>query len=214
MARPESLLRASEEGAAVEFAYPDVTGHDGPERHLGAGELLELHPEADSTVDLLDGSLALQHADHRLTSHDQREAVAGFAAPMSARQRFAEWSLRYVAVLTAVEALIGGVAAGISASMSETLSANQAVPLLCLLGLLFWPAAVGLSRGYRRTRIGIGFDEFRAVMLAGVVVVAGCALPAGFAALRNDALSPQLPIASPLFALLSVAAVGAPIAVA
>ena len=97
--------------------------------------------------------------------------------------------------------------------MSETLSANQAVPLLCLIGLLFWPAAVGLSRGYRRTRIGVGFDEFRAVMLAGIVVVAACALPAGFAALRNDALSPQLAIASPRFALLGVAAVGVPIAV-
>ena len=70
-----------------------------------------------------------------------------------------------MAVLTAVDALVGGVAAGVSASMSETLSANQAVPLLCLIGLLFWPAAVGISRGYRRTRIGVGFDEFRAVML-------------------------------------------------
>ena len=149
----------------------------------------------------------------RLASHDdQREAIADFAAPVS-RRRFAEWSLRYVAVLTAVDALVGGVAAGVSASMSETLAANQAVPLLCLIGLLFWPAAVGISRGYRRTRIGVGFDEFRAVMLAGLAVVAACALPAGFAALRNDALSPHLAIASPLFALLSVAAVGAPIAV-
>ena len=43
------------------------------------------------------------------------------------------------------------------------------MPLLCLVGLLVWPAVIGLSRGYRRTRIGIGFDEFRAVLRAGVV---------------------------------------------
>ena len=48
-----------------------------------------------------------------------------------------------MALLVAVDGLIGGVAAGVSASMSGTLSANQAVPLLCLIGLLFWPAAVG-----------------------------------------------------------------------
>ena len=209
----ESLLRASEEGAAFELAYADVTGHEGRERHAGTGELLELHPDADSTVDLRHGSLALQPADPRLASHDQPEVVAGFGAPKSAGQRFTEWSLRYVTVLAAVDALVGGAAAGVSASISETLSANQAVPLLCLLGLLFWPAAVGLERGYCRARIGVGFDEFRAVMLAGLVAVATCAVPAGFAALRNDALSPQLAFASPFFAFLSVAAVGAPIAV-
>ena len=150
MAGPESQLGASEAGGALELAYADVTGHEVRERHVAAAELLEFHPDGDSTVDLFDGSLAFQPADHALASHDdQREANAHFAAPVS-RRRFAEWSLRYVAVLTAVDALVGGVAAGVSASMSETLAANQAVPLLCLIGLLFWPAAVGISRGYRR----------------------------------------------------------------
>jgi exopolysaccharide biosynthesis polyprenyl glycosylphosphotransferase len=214
MARPESLLRASEGSTAPEFVYAGVTGHEVHERHRGAGELLELHATADSAVGLLDGSPALQLADHQLASHDQREAVADFAAPVPARQRFAEWSLRYVVVLAAVDALIGGVAAAVPASISDTISAYQAVPLLCLIGLLFWPAAVGLSRGYRRERIGIGPDEFRAVMLAGAVMVAACALPAGFLVVRNAAPSPNVEIASPHFVLLSALVVGAPIAVA
>ena len=44
-------------------------------------------------------------------------------------------------------------------------------------------------------------------------MVVACALPAGFLVVRNEALSPDLGMASPLFALLSVVVVGAPIAV-
>ena len=122
-------------------------------------------------------------------------------------------SLRYVLVLAGVDALIGGVAAAIPASLSDTLYAYQAVPLLCVIGLLFWPAAIAVSRGYRRARIGVGSDEFRAVLLAGSVMVVACALPAGFLVIRNEALSPDLGMASPLFALLSAVVVGTPIAV-
>ena len=132
---------------------------------------------------------------------------------MPARQRFAVWSLRYVLVLAGVDAVIGGVAAALPASLSNTLYAYQAVPLLCVIGLLFWPAAIAVSRGYRRSRIGIASDEFRAVLLAGSVMVVVCALPAGFLVLRNEALSPDLGMASPLFGLLSVVMVGTPIAV-
>jgi exopolysaccharide biosynthesis polyprenyl glycosylphosphotransferase len=213
MASPESMPRASEGSPCAEFAHADVTGQESPEQHYGVGELRKFHANADSAVDLLDGSLALQPADHQLASQDQREAIAGFVAPVSARRRFAEWSLRYISILAAVEGLIGGVAAAVPASMSETLSANQAVPLLCLIGMLFWPAVVGLNRGYRRTGIGVGSDEFRAVILAGIVLVAACALPAGFMVLRNEALNPSLATVSPSFAFLSVAALGAPIAV-
>ena len=169
-------------------------------------------PDPDMAVDMLEGSLALQPGDHLLASHDQQEVVTGFAAPVSARQRFAEWSLRYVLVLAGVDALIGGVAAAVPASLSPTLYAYQAVPLLCLIGLLLWPTVIGVSRGYLRARIGVGSDEFRAVMLAGAVMVVACALPAGFLVVQNEALSPSLAIASPFFALLSVLAVSAPIA--
>jgi exopolysaccharide biosynthesis polyprenyl glycosylphosphotransferase len=214
MAGPESLLRKSGGGAAHELAYADIAGQDVREEHLVAGELRELHPISDPAVGMLEGSLALQPDDQQPAGHDQQETIAGFAVPVPARQRFALWSLRYLLVLAGADALIGGVAAAIPASLSDTLYAYQAVPLLCVIGLFFWPAAIGVSRGYRRAQIGVGSDEFRSVMLAGSIMVVACALPAGFLVIRNEALSPDFGMASPLFALLSVLVVGTPIAVA
>ncbi len=206
-------MRASAGGAAHELAYAVIAGHDVREEHLVAGELRELHPSSDPAVGMLEGSLALQPDDQQreLASRDQQDTVAGFAVPP--RRRFASSSLRYVLVLAGVDAVIGGVAAALPASLSDTLYAYQAVPLLCVIGLLFWPAAIAVSQGYRRSRIGVGSDEFRAVLLAGSVMVVACALPAGFLVIRNEALSPDLGMASPLFALLSAVVVGTPIAV-
>jgi exopolysaccharide biosynthesis polyprenyl glycosylphosphotransferase len=212
MARTEGLLRTSGGSAAQELEYARVGRYKVRKRHLAADKLRQLHPSSDSTVELLEGSLALQPGD-QLVSQAQQEPAASFAAPVPASQRFAAWSLNYVLVLAGVDALMGGVSAGVLASMSDTLYTYQAVPLFCVIGLLFWPAAVGVSRGYRRDRIGIGPDEFRAVMLAGAVMVVACALPAAVLVLRNKALSPNLAMASPLFMLLSVVVVGAPIAV-
>ena len=61
----------------------------------------------------------------------------------------------------------------------------------CLIGLVVWPAAIALCRGYRRNRIGIGFDEPGAVMRAGMLVVVAGALPAGFMAVPTGALDPH-----------------------
>jgi hypothetical protein len=66
MARPESLLDASAVSASREFAYAD--GHDREVRERPLGELRELHVSADTAVVLLEGSLALQAADHQLAS--------------------------------------------------------------------------------------------------------------------------------------------------
>ena len=67
---------------------------------------------------------------------------------------------------------------------------QHAVPLLCLVGLVVWPAAIAICRGYRRNRIGIGFDEPGAVIRAGMLVVVAVALPAGFMAVPTGALNP------------------------
>jgi exopolysaccharide biosynthesis polyprenyl glycosylphosphotransferase len=213
MAVPESLLRASGGGAAHELAYADVARRELGQEHFVAGELRELHPSSDPAVGMLEGSLALQPGDQALAGHDQQETVAGLAVPVPERERFAVWSLRYVLVLAGVDALIGGIAAATPSALNNTLYTYQAVPLLCLIGLLFWPVAIAVSRGYRRARIGVGSDEFRAVMLAGSVMVVACGLPAGFLVIRNEALISELGMTSPLFALLSVVVVGTPIAV-
>jgi exopolysaccharide biosynthesis polyprenyl glycosylphosphotransferase len=127
-------------------------------------------------------------------------------------KRFATWSRRYLMVLAAADALVGGIAAAVPASISDTLSGQSAVPLLCLVGLVVWPAAIALCRGYRRNRIGIGFDEQSAVMRAGMVVVVACALPAGLIAVPTGALDPTGALTPD--ALLKLVATGTPFAVA
>jgi exopolysaccharide biosynthesis polyprenyl glycosylphosphotransferase len=82
-----------------------------------------------------------------------------------------------------------------------------------LIGFLLWPTAIALSRGYRRVRVGVGFDKFRVVMLAGIVIVVASALPAGLLAVPDEGLDPSHVAVSPLYALLRVVVVGAPIAV-
>jgi exopolysaccharide biosynthesis polyprenyl glycosylphosphotransferase len=111
-------------------------------------------------------------------------------------------------VLGAVDALIGCIAFAVPASISDTLYFHQAVPLVCLIGLLSWPAAIALSQGYRRARIDVGSSEFRAVILGGTVLIMVLALPAGFLPFPNDVLDGRSPLL-----LLKVAVVGTPIAV-
>ena len=82
---------------------------------------------------------------------------------MSATRPFAARSRRYLIVVVSSDALVGGISAVIPAWISETLSWGNRVALLCVLGLIVWPTVIALYRGYRRNRIGIGFDEPGAV---------------------------------------------------
>jgi exopolysaccharide biosynthesis polyprenyl glycosylphosphotransferase len=210
MARPESLLRASGEGAVFE---PAVAGL---ERH----ELRELHPESHASdtsrlavaepVDLLDDSptLRIEHLDRGL---DQLRTDAAVTVPAS--KRFAVWSRRYLMLVAASDAVVGGIAAAVPASISNTLSWGHRVALICLVGLIVWPTAIAVCRGYRRNRIGIGFDEPGAVMRAGMVVVVAVALPAGLMAVPSGALDPSGALALKLYAVLKLVATGTPFAV-
>jgi exopolysaccharide biosynthesis polyprenyl glycosylphosphotransferase len=204
MARLHSLASASGGDAAEHFRYANVTRDE----HLNENEISRLRPDPGAGVEMGEGSLALQTSDPQPVSDDHDDAVTGFAATIPTNQRFAVWSLRYLFVLGAVDALIGCIAFAVPASISDTLYFNQAVPLVCLVGLLFWPAAIALSHGYRRARIDVGSSEFRAVMLGGTVLIMALALPAGFQPVPNDWLHHRTPLL-----LLKVAVVGAPIAV-
>ena len=94
--------------------------------------------------------------------------------------RFAQWSRRYVLKLAAADAVVGAAATAIPASFSGTLGhPPSSVAMLALIGAVVWPLAIGLSRGYQRSRVGIGSDELRAVMRAAVAVVVAGAFPAG-----------------------------------
>jgi exopolysaccharide biosynthesis polyprenyl glycosylphosphotransferase len=109
-------------------------------------------------------------------------------------------------VVASADALVGAIASAVPASISDTLSGQpNTVLMVSLIGLIVWPTAIALCRGYRRNRIGIGFDEPGAVMRAGMVVVVAGALPAGFMAVPADASIPG--------PLLKLVVVGTPFAV-
>jgi exopolysaccharide biosynthesis polyprenyl glycosylphosphotransferase len=205
MARHESLVRASEEGAPREPAFAGLMRHDlrdfQPDFHssgasqLGVGE----------AVDLLDDSPTLRLEDLDLARDDQDGWAGHRGATVPASKRFAAWSRRYLMILVVADALMGGIAVALPASISNTLSGSNAVPELCLVGLLAWPAAIALRRGYRRDRIGIGFDELRDVLRAGSTVVVAGALPVGFMAIPTGA--------STMYALLKLVVCSVPFAV-
>jgi exopolysaccharide biosynthesis polyprenyl glycosylphosphotransferase len=160
-------------------------------------------------VDFLDDSPTVRIESRDLASDDQLATATDRAVPAS--KRFTAWSRRYLMVVATADALVGGIAAAVPASISDTLSWGHRVALLCVVGVIAWPAAIALCRGYRRNRIGVGFDEPGAVMRAGMAVVVAGALPAGLMAVPTGTLDPTG--ALKLFALLKLVATGAPFAV-
>jgi exopolysaccharide biosynthesis polyprenyl glycosylphosphotransferase len=208
MAGLHSLASASGGDAAGRVRYAGVARNE----HLNETELAKLQPTVSAEVTEVEGSLALQTSDQQVVNHDHHEAALRSAVSVPTNQRFAVWSLQYLLVLGGFDALIGGIAFAIPASISHTLHFYQAVPLICLVGFLFWPLAIALSRGYRRARIDVGSSEFRAVMLAGTVLIMALALPAGVVAVAYEDLDLSQVPKSPIL-LLKVAVVGVPIAV-
>ena len=129
------------------------------------------------------------------------------------RNRFVAWSRRYLAVLAGTDAVIGAAATVVPAAISDTLRQwPYALPVLALVGMLVWPAAIALRHGYRRGQIGVGLDELGAVMRAGAIVVVASALPAGLIgnSLNNEftfyALLKLVVVAVPLAVVLSLGA--------
>jgi exopolysaccharide biosynthesis polyprenyl glycosylphosphotransferase len=200
MARQQSLLGASPRRAAHEPAFAGLAHREGR----------ALHPDS---VDLLDDAptLRLEHSDP--ASDHQLATRPDPAGTVPATKRFATWSRRYLMLVACADAVVGGVSAAIPASISNTLSERDAVPLLFLVGLIVWPAAIAICRGYRRNRIGIGLDEPGAVIRAGMLVVVAGALPAGFMAVPTGAVDPTSDLTFTLYALLKLVATGIPLAV-
>ena len=120
------------------------------------------------------------------------------------RERFAAWSRRYVLGLATADVAVGAAAVGIPAMISHSLStgnlAAYSLPLT-ILGAILWPLAILLMRGYDRSAIGVGSDELRAVLRAGVVIVVIGAFPAGW--LQKQALITLLVVAAPFAVALS-----------
>jgi len=197
------LLRATAAGATLEPAFAG-NGHY---------ELRGLHPDSGSlgtseAVDLLDDSPTVPLDSLDLASDDH---LANRAVSVPVDKRFTAWSRRYLIAIATADAVVGGIAAALPASISDTLSWGHRVAMLCLVSLVVWPAAIALCRGYRRNRIGVGFDEPGAVMRAGMLVVVAVAIPAGFMAVPAGSLDPDGALT--LYALLKLVATGTPFAV-
>ena len=123
-----------------------------------------------------------------------------------ARNRFVAWSRRYVLALAVADAIIAAAATAIPASISDTLSGQPyTVTVLCLIGMVVWPGAIAIRHGYRRSEIGLGISELRAVMRAGIVVVFVSALPTGFVGADRGEFT--------LYALLKLVVVAVPVAI-
>ena len=179
----------------------------------GHYELRGLHADSgglgtSEAVDLLDDSPTVPLDSLDLASDDH---LANRAVSVPVDKRFTAWSRRYLIAIATADAVVGGIAAALPASISDTLSWGNRVAMLCLVSLVVWPAAIALCRGYRRNRIGVGFDEPGAVMRAGMLVVVAVAIPAGFMAVPAGSLDPDGALT--LYALLKLVATGTPFAV-
>ena len=102
------------------------------------------------------------------------------------------------------DAMAGLAAVVIPAQFSDNLEGSRLTLVLGLLALLAWPLAVGLARGYQRMRIGVGSDELRPILHAGVAVITISAFPAGL--LQQETLLKLSVSAVPFAVLLSLTA--------
>jgi exopolysaccharide biosynthesis polyprenyl glycosylphosphotransferase len=158
------------------------------------------------TVATASGEAVPATSDDKLIEDERDLPVPAPAETIPARNRFTAWSRRYLLMLAGADALIGGIVTVIPASISDTLSGQPyTVLVLGLLGMVVWPAAIGFRHGYRRSEIGLGISELRAVMRAGTVVVVLSALPTGFVGAGAGEFT--------LYALLKLVVVAVPIAV-
>lgn len=163
-------------------------------------------------------------SDHAMTTTADFEALNGQSSSPSLRlvdrqprpshsttpgvpptnERFASWSRRYVLSLAAADVAVGAAAVGVPSMLSHSLSAGDLsvyfLPLT-ILGAVLWPLVILLMRGYNRAAIGVGSEELRAVLRAGVVVVVIGAFPAGW--LQQQTLITLLVVATPFALALS-----------
>ena len=91
---------------------------------------------------------------------------------------FTAWSRRYTARLALLDGLVGMLAVVAAAVIFPNISFSTPKLAVLVLGAsLAWPIAVAISRGYERTKIGVGGDEMRAVLRAVILAIAAGAVP-------------------------------------
>ena len=87
---------------------------------------------AGSAVDFLNGGSTVLPADNLdLASDDQLASTSDAAVTVPESRRFAAWSRRYLIFIAALDALVGGIAAAVPASISDTLSGQAGNDVIC-----------------------------------------------------------------------------------
>jgi exopolysaccharide biosynthesis polyprenyl glycosylphosphotransferase len=170
MAEPQSLVRLEAYREARQVATTWWERRDAELLVHGAqGTVPSQEAEAD-TARLgsvgIDDRLADPRQDSVLETPVESDQPAG---PLTA---FRDWSTAYVLRLVLFDMLVGAMAVAIPSLNSTRLGRHEPlIVTMSLLGAIVWPLAVAAARGYDRRRIGVGSDEMRSVIRAGMGLV-------------------------------------------
>jgi exopolysaccharide biosynthesis polyprenyl glycosylphosphotransferase len=119
--------------------------------------------------------------------------------------RFIAWSKRYVAVQVTMDAVVGLFAVLFGSMLPRALAYDGYSQLLLMLcGAIAWPMAVSVAHGYEPANIGVGGDEMRAILRAGVSLIAAGSVTSVL--FNTHGLSPLVVWGTPIAALSSIAA--------
>ena len=155
----------------------------------------------DLSQDLTDRSVPLQSLD---LAGSQTPSITEELAQTRPIGQWAAWSKRYVADLIACDAIFAVLAVLLASMLPKAAAFDElSEPLTLLAGGLCWPLAVAFARGYERAKIGVGGDEMRAVLRAGVfLIAAGSVASVMFV---THGLSALVVLSSPIAAAGSIA---------
>ena len=112
------------------------------------------------------------------------------------------WSSRYAVLVSMSDAVLAACVV-VLITLSRVPFAPEKIVVLAFGTALAWPIAVGLSRGYERSKIGLGSDEMRAVLRAMVFAIAAGAVTGALT--NNYGVVALCVLATPIAALMSLA---------
>src|SRR5215203_994897 len=203
MAEPNSLVRLDAYREARQVATTWWERRDAELLARGAQGAVpsqEAEPDAARLRSVgIDDRLADPGQDSALEVPVESDRPAG---PSTA---FRDWSTAYVLRLALFDMFVGAMAVAIPSLNSARLGPQEPlIVTMSLLGAIVWPLAVAAARGYDRRRIGIGSDEMRSVIRAGMGLVLVGAFWAGL--LGAEIFLKLAVVATPLAVTLSLVA--------
>jgi exopolysaccharide biosynthesis polyprenyl glycosylphosphotransferase len=191
MVRPESTF------TAATGSFTEASDAGGDAASMDPGGFGEAHPAdhdvltrpdslarraAQPTRDLSSNTALRQStrpADSASDSAHESVLVREPARPAAGNGGFGAWAMRYTARLMILDGLVGMLAVLTTAFLfpNSISFATWKLTVLTVGAGALWPVAVAISRGYERSKIGVGGDEMRAVLRAAILAIACGAVP-------------------------------------